>query len=266
MPTAYPASNDSFKAPDNPNTVVTASAGDSTRNHAQSHQDMGDAIVAVETWAALYTHTHSNTGARATPQLTQSNTHQSPDTDNALSSLHHTVGTSATQAAAGNHLHTGTYFPNYTPYFSRASFDPSGGFYTNFANTDTITSAGWVATDDTYGLWTAGINPLFTIPAAGKWHVYFRAVSDGTNTAGAAIGIKVLKNLPTTHAFSNSYVIAGDSRPCNGLASSPTVSEVIRFALNDTVRFSIFTSITLNINGNVNYVGDSYMSITYLGP
>lgn len=49
-------------------------------------------------------HAHSGTG---TQKLTQANTHQSPDTDSATSSLHHTIGTSSTQAAAGNHTHTG---------------------------------------------------------------------------------------------------------------------------------------------------------------
>ena len=37
--------------------------------------------------------------------LAQSNTHASPDTDIASSSLHHTLGTGATQAATGNHTH-----------------------------------------------------------------------------------------------------------------------------------------------------------------
>lgn len=265
MPTSYPTSNDFFKAPDNPGTVVTASAGDSTRNHAQSHEDMGDAIMALETWSALYTHDHSGTGLRPTSQLSQLNTHISPDTDVALSSLHHTIGTSSTQSAAGNHNHNAAYLPLYIPYFSRAAFGPSN-VYTNAAGTDQLTSTGWAATDDSYSLWTAGTTPLFTIPASGKWHVYFRAIGAGTGTGGASIGIKVLKNLPTSHAFSNSYVIAGDSRPCNLFVSTPSVSEVIRLALNDTLRFSIFTNIDLNINGNVFYVGDSYMSITYLGP
>src|SRR5579859_3830704 len=40
--------------------------------------------------------------------LTQANTHASPDTDTATTSLHHTIGGGATQAAAGNHTHTVT--------------------------------------------------------------------------------------------------------------------------------------------------------------
>jgi len=39
---------------------------------------------------------------------TQAESHNAPDTDVATASLHHTIGTSATQAAAGNHAHSGT--------------------------------------------------------------------------------------------------------------------------------------------------------------
>lgn len=38
-------------------------------------------------------------------KLAQANTHESPDTDVGLTSLHHTLGTGANQAAAGNHTH-----------------------------------------------------------------------------------------------------------------------------------------------------------------
>jgi hypothetical protein len=45
----------------------------------------------------------------ASNKLAQANTHNTPDTDSATTALHHTLGTSANQAAAGNHAHTGTY-------------------------------------------------------------------------------------------------------------------------------------------------------------
>jgi hypothetical protein len=38
-------------------------------------------------------------------KLAQANTHESADTDTATSALHHTIGTGANQAAAGNHTH-----------------------------------------------------------------------------------------------------------------------------------------------------------------
>jgi hypothetical protein len=41
--------------------------------------------------------------------LAQSNTHASADTDTATTALHHTLGTGANQAAAGNHTHTLTF-------------------------------------------------------------------------------------------------------------------------------------------------------------
>lgn len=40
-----------------------------------------------------------------TNPLTQAKTHASPDTDSAPTALHHTLGTGANQAAAGNHSH-----------------------------------------------------------------------------------------------------------------------------------------------------------------
>lgn len=39
---------------------------------------------------------------------TQAQSHNSPDTDSATTALHHTIGTGANQAAAGNHTHTVT--------------------------------------------------------------------------------------------------------------------------------------------------------------
>jgi hypothetical protein len=39
---------------------------------------------------------------------TQAESHNTPDTDAATTSLHHTIGTGATQAAAGSHAHSGT--------------------------------------------------------------------------------------------------------------------------------------------------------------
>jgi hypothetical protein len=49
---------------------------------------------------------HAHTGADGTPVLVQASTHNSPDTNASVSSLHHTLGTSSTQAAAGNHTHS----------------------------------------------------------------------------------------------------------------------------------------------------------------
>lgn len=49
---------------------------------------------------------HNHADAAGGGKLAQANTHESPDTDAGSSSLHHTLGTGANQAAAGNHSHT----------------------------------------------------------------------------------------------------------------------------------------------------------------
>jgi hypothetical protein len=48
---------------------------------------------------------HTHAGTTNGNKLLQANTHETPDTDAATSSLHHTIGTTATTAAAGNHGH-----------------------------------------------------------------------------------------------------------------------------------------------------------------
>lgn len=50
---------------------------------------------------------HALGGAFHTGNLTQARSHDSPDTDVAPASLHHTLGAGANQAAAGNHTHAG---------------------------------------------------------------------------------------------------------------------------------------------------------------
>lgn len=47
----------------------------------------------------------------ASNKLAQANTHETADTDSGPTALHHTLGTGANQAAAGNHTHSGVYEP-----------------------------------------------------------------------------------------------------------------------------------------------------------
>jgi hypothetical protein len=104
----YPANIDSFSVPTLPESTSLSSSGTSTRNHPQSHQDLGAAVVALETNTSPLAHDHSTTdggGIWPTGMLLQANTHQSPDTDAAVGSLHHSIGNRPTQAAAGNHAH-----------------------------------------------------------------------------------------------------------------------------------------------------------------
>ncbi len=53
-----------------------------------------------------HTEDHDHDGS-PTQKLAQANTHETPDTDAATTSLHHTLGSGATQAAAGDHTHGG---------------------------------------------------------------------------------------------------------------------------------------------------------------
>src|SRR3954464_3477947 len=109
MPSIYPdGGTDSFSAPISPSTTTLSSAGSSTRNHTESHQDLGDAIENIQNNVTQLTHSHDGTGLNGLP-LRQSNTHEVPDTDSASTALHHTIGSGAFQSAAGNHNHDTKY-------------------------------------------------------------------------------------------------------------------------------------------------------------
>lgn len=117
----YPNGLDVFSVPTNPSQTPLSSAGSSSRDHVESHRDLGIAIQALERNAAQLSHDHGGgSGGFATQQLLQQNTHQSPDTDAAASSLHHTVGPAATptnfngkyQAAPSFHTHDYLDYPN----------------------------------------------------------------------------------------------------------------------------------------------------------
>jgi hypothetical protein len=104
--TNYPSGFDTYNEPSLPEETSLSSAGSATRNHTEHHRDLGDAVEALEVNAALKGHDHSGADDRVHgPKLVQANTHQSVDTDTSTSSIHHTIGTLATQAAAGNHIH-----------------------------------------------------------------------------------------------------------------------------------------------------------------
>jgi hypothetical protein len=60
-----------------------------------------DIPSAIARDSELHTEDHDHDGS-PTQKLTQANTHESPDTDTATTALHHTLGTGANQAAAGN--------------------------------------------------------------------------------------------------------------------------------------------------------------------
>jgi len=108
MGIVYPGSGiDTFSTPSAPEFTSLSEAGDSDRNHDESHEDIGAAVMALETHTAPLAHDHSGTdpsglGLWPTAKLAQANTHQSPDTDTGQGALHHTLGRNSNQAAPGD--------------------------------------------------------------------------------------------------------------------------------------------------------------------
>lgn len=108
MATNYPGSSDVFNVPNTPASTPLSSSGSGSRNHVDHHRDLGDAVTAIQNNVTKTTHTHDGVGLNG-PKLNQSVTHQNPDTDLTVGSLHHTIDptqTSPTKAAAANHTHS----------------------------------------------------------------------------------------------------------------------------------------------------------------
>lgn len=106
MVTSFPAGFDLFTEPSLPEETYLSQAGSGNRNHFQHHRDLGDAIEAMEHNVALKGHDHSGgTDDFDTPKLDEGNTHEDSDLDSASTARHHTLGTDAHQAAAGDHHH-----------------------------------------------------------------------------------------------------------------------------------------------------------------
>lgn len=86
--------------------ALQAEKSDTTHTHTQS-QSHGAADTDSATTALHHTlGTGANQAAAGNHTHTQAQSHASPDTDLAPSSLHHTLGSGANQAAAGNHSHS----------------------------------------------------------------------------------------------------------------------------------------------------------------
>lgn len=265
MATNFPISNDTFAAPSSPTTITLGSAGDSTRTHGVSHQDMGDAINAIELNVPLLTHDHSGSGARATGKLIQANTHQSPDTDVATTSLHHTIGASGTQAAAGNHTHV--YVPPVIPSVSARWTLYTGGANNVSNNSDTLLayqSTDW-DTDPAGHMWSVSTPTILTVKTAGKWRITIEN-NWGINNSGVRVG-KVLLNGTT-----NSSAVLGYNILATTVSETQiTVSKELRLAVNDVLRLYIFqnsgvTSTIVNTTGgSVSSMGNALIA-TWIQP
>lgn len=106
MASTFPDTNDSnLGVPPDPAGVALSKGATGGRVHTDHHEILGEAVIAIQQNVPILTHDHSGTEARPTSRLKQINTHQDPDTDDSATSLHHTLGKSATQAAPGNHRH-----------------------------------------------------------------------------------------------------------------------------------------------------------------
>lgn len=155
MPASYPASVKSFGP----------AHQDFTENILAAHvNDVQDEVVAIEsmlgttpqqggtlvggttTYAtlkarldalmdAVRTHTHDGTSG---VKLVQANTHQSPDTDAAPGSLHHTLGPGANQAATGNHGHGEATAANLNAHTAATAAHGATGAVVGTTNTQTL--------------------------------------------------------------------------------------------------------------------------------
>jgi hypothetical protein len=130
VPTNYPNDTDRFFEPSLPEQIPLSQTGSQpgsqnvdgrrARNHVEHHRDLGDAVQALQENAARSTHDHSGVGTDTAKgnKLSWANTHQASaaqttlaaaralaDTDGSATAIHHTLGTAANQAAAGDHTH-----------------------------------------------------------------------------------------------------------------------------------------------------------------
>lgn len=113
MASQYPGGVDTFTEPSTPESTPLSSAGSGQFNHYEHHKRLGEAITATQKNAAKSKHDHSGgTDLDDTDKLKQANTHEEADTDAGPTSIHHTLGTSANQAARGNHTHDATSIVN----------------------------------------------------------------------------------------------------------------------------------------------------------
>lgn len=145
MATSYTPGNgfgvDDFHVTSDPNTTSLSQPGQNSdgRNHVQAHEDLGNAVENLQTYASIRTHDHSGsadtlTGRTKGTKLAQANTHESVDTDASTSAIHHTLTTSLPtngttdqyKAAPGNHTHEHATLKNAPIWTCTSTTRPSG--------------------------------------------------------------------------------------------------------------------------------------------
>lgn len=150
-------------------------------------------------WGEFIVHNHD--GVIDTAKLAQANTHQSPDTDSGPTSLHHTIGAGANQAAAGNHAHKLT--DNRTYYVRTDGSD---------SNTGLVDSAGGA-----FLTIQKAVDVVSALDIAG--FVVTIQVRDGTYT-----GAVTLKNVTGFSAVGNLVIQGNSVTPTNVVISTTSAN------------------------------------------
>jgi hypothetical protein len=125
--------------------------------------------------------------------LAQSNTHASADTDSAPTALHHTLGTGANQAAAGNHTHTLT--------FSLTSFFKTGAL--------TVTTG------------------TQRLPIDGAYTIVGTRLMVGTAPTGANLIVDVNKNGTTIYTTQGNRPSVVATQNAGGPGTTPDVTALV---------------------------------------
>ena len=194
------------------------------------------------TFAQIPTGTTSTTVSLGNHTHTQAQSHGTPDTDSAPSALHHTLGTGANQAAAGNHSHTLDALSDVST--SGATDGQSLVFTAGSWSPATVSSGGGV-TD--HGLLTGlsdDDHPQYHNNTRGD----ARYESIGTSTAAANTAVSTHVGLadPHTQYLRTSEIVAGTAI---SLDTATTPGSVI---INSTV--------TTGPEGPIGPPGGSYLS------
>jgi hypothetical protein len=181
---------------------------------------LGDAVMAIENSVALLSHDHSGVSG-GTSRLFQMNTHQSPDTDSSTSSLHHTVGAGATQAAAGNHSHTAftsvnnllvsdfggtsrTQYPVCEVYYTGAPANITG---------DIWAAGGWglaapnIDTDSMFSV--QGGYSTILVPVTGRYHIQYHTAGAANNNTTVVSRVTQGQNVGTSVVAASVSVVSG---------------------------------------------------------
>ena len=226
--------------------LTDARTPSSTLAHASTHAAAGsDPLSGISpsqvTGTAVITSDSRLSDARTPTAHThvQADSHNSPDTDTATTSLHHTLGTGANQAAAGNHSHAGFLATTGGTLTGDLTLNVASGHLTLNSQTDLrladSDSSNWVALQAPA---TVASNVTWTLPAA-----------DGTSgqvlsTSGAGVlswatssGGSASLSLTLNQQTGTTYTLAASD-------------------LNKLVEVSNTGAITVTVPANILAVGD----------